>query len=102
MAKKNDPKTLKGYISLFNDIEKIIVSDVKGFDNLHEKLQSDLTTMQSEISNWFNDFKEDYESLLNAKSLREVVIVKMQGQRKKKYQRINTSHLGLHQNKKKL
>lgn len=56
--------------------------------------------------NWvsiFNSKKEAIEIIKQMnKYLCEVAIVKMQVQRKKKYQKINTFHLGLHQSKKKL
>ena len=69
MSNKMQPKTLNGYIKLLDKVEHIIPSHMKGFDNLPKTLQDDLNTMQASISNFFNAFKDDYESLLNAKSL---------------------------------
>lgn len=55
----NEPKTIKGYISLIKFIEKVTVSDKKGFDNLPQNQQDALIELSAAISNRIDDI--DYE-----------------------------------------
>ena len=46
-----EPKTIKGYISMIKFIEKIVISDKIGFDELSEIEQYILIELSAEISN---------------------------------------------------
>ena len=46
-----EPKTIKGYISMIKFIEKIVISDKIGFDELSEIEQYALIELSAEISN---------------------------------------------------
>ena len=46
-----EPKTIKGYISMIKFIEKIVISDKIGFDELSEIEQYTLIELSAEISN---------------------------------------------------
>ena len=50
-----EPKTIKGYISMIKFIEKIVISDKIGFDELSEIEQYILIELFAEISNRIKD-----------------------------------------------
>ena len=50
-----EPKTIKGYISMIKFIEKIVISDKIGFDELSEIQQYVLIELSAEISNRIKD-----------------------------------------------
>ena len=50
-----EPKTIKGYISMIKFIEKIVISDKIGFDELSEIEQYILIELSAEISNRIKD-----------------------------------------------
>lgn len=50
-----EPKTIKGYISMIKFIEKIVISDKIGFDELSETEQYTLIELSAEISNRIKD-----------------------------------------------
>ena len=50
-----EPKTIKGYISMIKFIEKIVISDKIGFDELSELEQYILIELSAEISNRIKD-----------------------------------------------
>lgn len=50
-----EPKTIKGYISMIKFIEKIVISDKIGFDELSETEQYALIELSAEISNRIKD-----------------------------------------------
>ena len=50
-----EPKTIKGYISMIKFIEKIVISDKIGFDDLSEIQQYILIELSAEISNRIKD-----------------------------------------------
>ena len=54
------PKTIKGYISLIKKIEKIIPSELDGFDDLNDYTQDLLTELSAAISNRINEIPDDY------------------------------------------
>ena len=51
------PKTIKGYISLIRQLEKIHPTWLKGFDALPEEDKENLTALDVEISNSINEVK---------------------------------------------
>ena len=50
-----EPKTIKGYISMIKFLEKIVISDKIGFDELSEIQQYILIELSAEISNRIKD-----------------------------------------------
>ena len=50
-----EPKTIKGYISMIKFIEKIVISDKIGFEELSEIEQYILIELSAEISNRIKD-----------------------------------------------
>ena len=50
-----EPKTIKGYISMIKFIEKIVISNKIGFDELSEIEQYALIELSAEISNRIKD-----------------------------------------------
>ena len=50
-----EPKTIKGYISMIKFIEKIVISDKTGFDELSEIEKYILIELSAEISNRIKD-----------------------------------------------
>ena len=50
-----EPKTIKGYISMIKFIEKIVISDKIGFDELREIEKYILIELSAEISNRIKD-----------------------------------------------
>ncbi len=56
----NLPKTVKGYISMFIQIEAWQSTDLKGFDKLSEELQRMITNFDAVISNEFNEIHEKH------------------------------------------
>ena len=50
-----EPKTIKGYISMIKFIEKIVISDKIGFDELTEIEKYILIELSAEISNRIKD-----------------------------------------------
>ena len=50
-----EPKTIKGYISMIKFIEKIVISNKIGFDELSEIEQYILIELSAEISNRIKD-----------------------------------------------
>ena len=50
-----EPKTIKGYISMIKFIEKIVISDKIGFDELSEIERYILIELSAEISNRIKD-----------------------------------------------
>ena len=50
-----EPKTIKGYISMIKFIEKIVISDKIGFDELSEIEKYILIELSAEISNRIKD-----------------------------------------------
>ena len=57
-----EPKTIKGYISIIKWIEKIIISDKIGFDELSEIEQYILIELSAEISNRIKDLDAKNEN----------------------------------------
>ena len=55
----NEPRTIKGYISLIKFIEKVTLFDKKGFDKLPQSQQDALLELSAAISNRIDDI--DYE-----------------------------------------
>lgn len=49
-----EPETIKGYVSLLRKIEKITISDKKGFENLPREHQLLLLELSAAISNIIN------------------------------------------------
>ena len=60
-----EPKTIKGYISMIKFIEKIVISDKIGFDELSEIEQYILIELSAEISNRMKDLGEEIISEKN-------------------------------------
>lgn len=52
-----NPKTVKGYISLIRKIELISPSELKGFDNLPEEYREILSYLSADISNHINEIE---------------------------------------------
>ncbi len=53
------PKTVEGYVSLIRQIEQqVIISNLKGFDNLTNDKQKILQILDAEISNNVNEFSQ--------------------------------------------
>ena len=50
-----EPKTIKGYISMIKFIEKIVISDKIGFEELSEIEKYILIELSAEISNRIKD-----------------------------------------------
>ncbi len=50
-----EPETIIGYISLLKKIEKMTISDKKGFENLPLKTQEQLYELVGQISNIMNE-----------------------------------------------
>lgn len=57
----NEPTTIKGYISLIKFIEKVTVSDKKGFDKLPQSQQEALIELSAAISNRIDDIYYEKE-----------------------------------------
>ena len=60
-----EPKTIKGYISMIKFIEKIVISDKIGFDELSEIEQYILIELSAEISNRIKDLDAKKNKLEN-------------------------------------
>ena len=60
-----EPKTIKGYISMIKFIEKIVISDKIGFDELSEIEQYILIELSAEISNRIKDLDAKINKLEN-------------------------------------
>ena len=58
-----DPKTIKGYISMIKFIEKIVISDKIGFDELSEIEQYILIELSAEISNRIKDLDAEINKI---------------------------------------
>ena len=53
-----EPSTIKGYISIIKWIEKITITDKKGFDKLSKHQQDALLELSAAISNRIEDIDE--------------------------------------------
>ena len=59
------PKTMKGYISFFIDVElRMPHTYVKGFDELPIETQNLIKEFSGAISNYFNEIKDQYKEHL--------------------------------------
>lgn len=54
-----EPKTIKGYIKLIRNIEKIAVSTLKGYDNLNQEQKNILSEISGQISNNINEYNDE-------------------------------------------
>ena len=54
-----EPKTIKGYIAMIKFLEKIVISDKIGFDELSEIEQYILIELSAEISNRIKDLDDE-------------------------------------------
>lgn len=54
-----EPKTIKGYIKLIRNIEKIAVSTLKGYDNLNQEQKNILSEIGGQISNNINEYNDE-------------------------------------------
>jgi hypothetical protein len=51
------PKTIKTYIKMLSELNKIPLEDLKGFDKLSEEERKIFVKISSEISNSFGDME---------------------------------------------
>ena len=58
-----EPKTIKGYISMIKFIEKIVISDKIGFDELSEIEKYILIELSAEISNRIKDLDAEINKI---------------------------------------
>ena len=54
-----EPKTIKGYIKLIRNIEKIAVSTLKGYDDLNQEQKNILSEISGQISNNINEYNDE-------------------------------------------
>lgn len=54
-----EPKTIKGYIKLIRNIEKIAVNTLKGYDNLNQEQKNILSEISGQISNNINEYNDE-------------------------------------------
>ena len=52
-----EPRTIKSYLKLIELIDRIIISDMIGFDKLTDEIRDILIELSAEISNKLNDIK---------------------------------------------
>ena len=58
-----EPKTIKGYISMIKFIDKIVISDKIGFDELSETEKYILIELSAEISNRIKDLDAEINKI---------------------------------------
>ena len=54
-----EPSTIKGYVKLIRNIEKIAVSTLKGYDKLNQEQKNILAEISGQISNNINDYNDE-------------------------------------------
>ena len=54
-----EPTTIKGYIRLIRNIEKIAVSTLKGYDKLNQEQKKILSEISGQISNNINEYNDE-------------------------------------------